>query len=608
MSSSNNISSSSKTTPLIFSQAEWKKLYPKKNSPHLYHALIAQNDANAIKEIKAPKLPNLLIAHDPNQYQITPLIIATMSGNEPAVEALLSQEIVRKQINDTDAYGWTALHHAALSSHSIFQKLIAAGANENCRTKLNGTPANLRALTSPESNPKSIQNVLFEGTPLSEEKAQRAFHMTTYRDLPYFPPEFLKNLWQQEPGESVTYAKEIVANFGPEPQKLVISPIPPGFHGLFAGEHLPIGSLIGEYGGEFVLNEHDYLDFPDTFPKDRKEKCAYLFNDFDAKKVGNATRFINNGFPNTIALGFVEEGVDKHLLISAEPIGEGEQLLFNYGAKAYDVTYGPETLFHREKIHAFFQKGLDALQKEKIAREAEIEKAPAKEQPALALQAMLLGDRLMFALNNPVCLIDLHFSGIIHAKEWLRLLSENRCSLPRSFTENNGSLVATHLKELLIRLCTIDKNIQQSHPEHYPLFQKWVLDHCQTLTIPNLIKGMEWIQEDPTCIGQIEERLKTYDWTTDPTHLYSLANRKAGVERLIDFELLKTGEANFFSRRKQQISNSLTMFGEEPHFFGSEFEKIFSAVRDSSPKTTAAQAEYLAKLKAEYQKIQTLIQ
>ncbi len=611
----------------IFSKEEWKTLYPDTDSQaqrgktYPFHFMTARNPKEEILIERIRKATDALIAaDDEDHHKLTPLIIAVMKGNTRIVEELLLKEIVRAHINDTDAYGWTPLHHAALTSDEIFQKLRACGANPNCRTILNASTDDLKALVAWGIKARSLEHVSFEEKPLEEETAKTQFKMTSYRDLPYFPPEQLQHLWQQKKFQEEPLANYVIIRFKHHAPKLVISAIDKerGFYGLSAGEELPIGTVIGEYGGAFREQTTGF----GTFSSEEAKKHAYLFKGFDAKEVGNATRFMNCGFSNVAPLPKVENGVVKVFFVAHQPIQKGEPILYNYGGKAYDVTFGPQTLFNRDKMHAFFKKGLEAIRKENELVDEQILSSKTMDQAVdLYLKRANLRDHAVFPLDNPLALIDLHISGTVPAKAWLKALVNLDHLSIQEWVKQQGLMAYARAWQFTLYLSKIDRNIQTNAKEHYPLFQKWVQDRCQTAKIMDLLKGMELIEEalvvqkNPKMLEEVDERLKHYDWKQDPSSLFSYESRRRALEQYLDFTLFRGLDTqtllHFPTKRNAFIEILETEAIKETRglksgFKGSEMEQIFKEIKESTPKASNL-ISYLTKIGEEFKEMGNFI-
>jgi len=605
------MSSSINSSPRILSAENWKTLYSDEDykqtetrgKPYLFHFLIARNanEADLIGRIKSGKNPEKLTVHDPKNHKLTPLIIATMRGNEKVAEALLSQEIVRKNINAADEYGWTALHHAKFSSEAIYQMLMAANANQEnqaCQTNLYGSPDDLKTLTAEGVKAGSLSNVSFEGKALTEERAKEAFGMKAYRDISFFPAQYLKNLWQQEKSVEEPLINRVVEAFKSRSPKFVISSIAKDFYTLTAEEDLEAGTLIGEYGGIFRKTGR-FSFFPFAFPVNNEAQSGYQFSIWDAREVGNLTRFINCGFGNVSALPYVQNGINKVIFVAYDKILKGQPILFNYGAKAYEVTYAaPQILFNRDEIHNFFKKGLKNIEKEIQAADKEAMAAnPMNVQIRHYLKRLNVRDHSLFPLDNPMCLIDLHVSGIVPAKDWLKVLMERNEIIVLEWVKAHGLITQFYLMELAIRVEQLDRDIKKNAPDHYPLFLNWVQGRCQTLKIMDLMKGMDWIEEalvtekNPKLIDEIDERLKSYDWTKDESNFYSYENRRKTIEKHLSIDLIQTSEKTeefllaFTLQRKlhiESLENVMRESGDD--FAGSEIEKMLHEIKENLPK------------------------
>ena len=112
--------------------------------------------------------------------------------------------------------------------------------------------------------------------------------------------------------------------------------------------------MIGEYSGTYF--SHRTIK---TFVEACSVEDEYSTNHLNAKEIGNATRFANFGFPNTLLLGATAKGMDRQFLVTGENLKKGEPILFSYGASAASKVYHrPHVLLGREKMREFFKPGL----------------------------------------------------------------------------------------------------------------------------------------------------------------------------------------------------------------------------------------------------------
>ena len=119
---SNNLSIFSNIkTPYL--EAEYATNSPRVTS-HLFHYFLGLNQpANfvvaqikaVVEKANATEMAKLIQA-DAQNYNWTPLHIAVMKGELELVTALLNVKSVRETILARDEKGWTAFHHASVSS------------------------------------------------------------------------------------------------------------------------------------------------------------------------------------------------------------------------------------------------------------------------------------------------------------------------------------------------------------------------------------------------------------------------------------------------------------------------------------------------------------
>lgn len=528
----------------IFSRSEWEKLYPASEynqktdrvKRHVVHFLLGQSQKDEMVIGYIGKNPNCLAAHDDAVFSLTPLMIAVMQKRDAVVDKLLTSASVIKNINDTDRFGWTALHHAAFSTRAIFAKLVAAGADQNRRTPMGGSIQDLQALVS--LNAKAYSKERVEGFPDSVK----------YRDLPYFPNP--KDLWQLD--ISTEREEVLIGDWSQNPPLLKVTPFKAGGYQLEAGEFIPKGKVIGEYGGVFHKQEKLCRNFTELFT----ENEAYLFYQVDAIKMGNALRFVNSDFPNVITFEHTENGVEKVFYCAGQDIPKGEPLAIDYGPRPMTVSYGPQLLLRREEMRAFFRKmRLPAILQE-IDR--------LKDGRSAAIERIRLASCLLFPFSNPLALIDLHFSNIVPCNEWINHFNSDHHVVQTWTDHHNDS--ASYLGMILMRLKEI---------KPHPLLSQWVLEHLESTTLMNLMKAIEKIDEElqkgnTNFKAPIREWLKSYDWTQDETNLFSYKSRKQHVD--FNFTLMSQQSGK---TKVALIQSYIEKYSKNEKFKGSETEQMF---------------------------------
>lgn len=543
---------------VIFSQNEWMELYPAAEyeaksdrvKKHVVHYLLGQHqpDGNLIAYIGKAS-PEMLALHDAAVFSLTPLIIAVMQKRDAVVAKLLACASVVRNIDKTDQFGWTALHHAAIASQTIFQMLIGAGANQACTTPFRGTCKDLQALTS------------LEPTPYSKAKVTGFPDTIRYRDLPYFPKP--KDLWQlNNTVKDPLLGSVLSRNWREDPPLVKVAPFRIGGSQLVAGERIPKGKVIGEYGGAYNTYGNDFPKFSEL----SKNTHSYAFFNFDAKEMGNAQRFINSDFPNLASFSHIVNGVQKVFYCAVEEIKEGEPLVIDYGPLAYDVAYGPQMLSRRKEMHDFFKKGVKNIISEidQLKRENRIKIDFVK-----VVDQLRLTNNLYFPLCNPLALIDLHFSNIVPCREWVDFYNADHPLIEIWIKQFNNS--ATFLSLLLNRLSQIAPR---------PLLNEWVAEHQDSMNLMTLMKGIEKIDAElnkgnADFKGAIEEWLKTYDWAQDESNVFSFKSRKMQLDRNL---AILAAEQKI--TKKALIQKLMEDYNQSKDFKGSETEKLYLEILD----------------------------
>lgn len=571
----------------IFTEVEWKRMYPATEYkarpilPHvrasLLHYLLGLNQSDTtvipyIKGLEGRKIA-LLYLRDSKNHGLTPLMIATMKGREAVVrEILVKLETSgnKQKVQLQDQYGWTVLHHAAVSSAEIFQMLVSFGSDLTKRTDFGGTPEQVRDLVSRDIQSPSLSALslrVADGTlkkvsDIGKERFCQVMGIEEYRDEALIYPSSLKKFWSSEIDPKFTTDESLFKNsFYPT---LVARSLPkmvlaengelkgkvPGCYGLYADEEIPFGRFVGYYSGEW-LGEGKFRS--DSFRDSVENASDYLFPPFDAEKAGNHTRWANCGWPNTIVQGAIFDGVQRELLLIADEEGvkKGEEILWDYGLnQSKDAWINPQVIFGREKMREFFKDGLgptlnlfNQFLKGEISEVAGGGKFKPSTYPLL-LKHYLFVQRICFPLNAPGGLLDLHFSGIVNANVWYdKLKNQNNITFPFDIWLNENERNRWYVTSMIMSILDFENKVNNVSPNIRVQVDEWVLENIGKRSAVEILKALVLFgdklpgtnQEWPEIVGEVEKELVGYDMFAD-------SEAPIGFDRVVDAFILAAKE------------------------------------------------------------------
>lgn len=529
----------SSSSSQILSAEEWCALYPAKEystksdrvKKFILHFLLALGqEASTLAQIevlKSKKSEKIFIA-DESVHGLTPLMIATMRGQIKVVKAIaecLSSKERKGLINSVDQFGWSAVHHAVISSREIYEYLVSFGANIHAKTYADGTPENLRQLmgdlVSNYSQGKvSIQlpnGKIVKITEISALKFEELTGLKYYRDEPQYPSRSYKLLWQQEtlpPSTSSMLLEKLYLKFRDNPPALLIKPSKDlqgkDIHSfdLQAAEDIPDDAIICEYSG-IATNNRKIRGLASELTAEAVQSIEYYAPPYDARERGNGARFANCGWPNAGLVGISGfKGAQRNVLIAFDPIPKNSSIFWDYGIKQIYLTFGKQVLFGKEKMRQHYAQGLSFRMEEYRLR------------PVTSLQS-----KLLFPINSPAAMLDLHFTGLVHIKEWYRVLKKQQAiNIYTEWLEASQHLGAV-VVSFQLRVIEFDFIISQRQ-ESKKVISEWVLKNIGDLSIMQLLKGFKLIQEtlksgsqlqsNPVAyFTQLNDQLKDYDWKKD---------------------------------------------------------------------------------------------
>lgn len=528
------------------SLVEWEKYYTveeyqKKTKRVLsctLHFLLAfgQPDSAIINFIERNKGGAKLISQDGDCFLLTPLHIAVMKARTAVVRALA----LTSAVDMPDVYGWTPLHHAVLVSREIFEALPKP--KKIVTTQMGGTVEDIEKLTGKRRVDHSKKNVFLDmpGTPrtslakLSDGELKELTGLSAYTDAVIFGAEHYKELWQQDGNGQLDLMLRYIFNAYKEriknPPQLVVKvskklkATQKRVLELRAVEELGITALeyAGRYKKPVLLNSMELL-LARNNPFD-----PYECDNVTAEEAGNAARFANHGFPNAVLAGLTVDGFKRKVLIITG-VKAGKRVLWDYGISS-ELVWDKQQIFQRKTMRKYYEKGLKAVAQEyhdffeHLFATVKIQKLKTPDE--LCMQADLLRVRLLYPLNNPAVLLDLHFSGTSKAEQALHVLEK-----PSKHIQNHTNthrLPLFWVKQFLKKL--IDYEIQIPCT-YQPLVNAWVLSQIGPLSCLQILKGLQLIAKEgltqdtlPPFLESLSVKLSDYDWRDDEERPLSFKN------------------------------------------------------------------------------------
>jgi hypothetical protein len=285
-----------------------------------------------------------------------------------------------------------------------------------------------------------------------------------------------------------------------------------------------------------------------------------------------------------ISVGLNTNGAANATFILAENVKRGTPLLFDYGASAMEITFGPQILFNRSSCHAFYKQGLKNLLPSNYAQRCRNQ-----------LEYAAHMSRFLFALNNPIALLDLHFSNIIPINQWKKLINsdnEHIVAWKDSYLDQYR-----YLNTLINHMAKIDLNLKENAPELVPHLASWMVEHLEKYSLMELTKAAVWIegallQGNLSFAEEIAANLQAYDWTTDDSNLYSYKNRRHEMKKLFIYYanksyLSETADSSTNSKKKaltiliwvkELAQAELKKFQHQPDFANSETQQMLKEI------------------------------
>ena len=507
---------------------------------HLFHFFLGLNQPaqfvvtqikSAVEKANATQMAKLTQA-DAQNYMWTPLHIAVMQGKLEVVVALLAVKSVRETLSARDEQGWTAFHHAAVPSQN--SKAIEAELNKAYAVakqemkRLNKTldepgltysilpcdedgrltapglsVQDIKNYTDLSLGSSEIKNVQFKGTPLTADKI-KDLGMTHFRDDLYFPNP--RDLWAaKQVDDEVASVNRVKSNSLNKMQnrRVNIVPVPEGGYGLESTQLLEPGTVLGVYAGPIDNAPSMHRPFVANFSPQIIQKEQYLFRKCNPITIGNHLRFMQSGFGNVSAYSVVHNGAEKTMFVAIREIKPGDQIVYDYGASYYHLSYGPQRIYGLEELCKIYARdGFDkvvscptATPNVTVTPTKSIDKVTIREDTPQLLENTRSAALVQFPLNNPLALLNLHYTGIVPVSYWQQAFLTGKYEIITGWAQK-FPIPHFYLDLLLTHVEKIDAKILAKNKNAYPLFQKWVVSKLENISLLNLTKAMEWIEQE----------------------------------------------------------------------------------------------------------------
>lgn len=588
---------------LILTEEQWNRLYPRAEygntvhgKSHILHYLGALKQPLAVAEGFLNGKDKVLVVSrlkkvDETNYNLTPLMVAVMRGQLELARYLLDKAnetgCLKDCLNQKDVYDFTALHHATLSAPSFVTNLLEIGADLEAKTHTGYTYKQLQWLTNPDVPAPSARTTQWEvkgelryvSELTEQERESLGFD---YRDgRLYSGQEALCALWRQEP---VKFDGDIylagVEKWKKCPPQLQVRSCPEiGKHqmGLFAGELISFGDILGPYGSQWIPNN------PPSTIEERTDRYwdgdshnFTMSRHFDGESVRNGIPMMNVGFPNTqwrqMDLG---EGV-VDTLVAIDTIKPGEELLGTYGPH-HDIVWCEQRLLGKDRMEAFFAKGLSFIVDEirgLLARKT-LNKASQR-------RLQVFKEGVYYALSAPKALMHLHFKGIVRAKEWLAYLSETLIEKNGRYNpwwdSFQGDANARDTFYVVLKVIDDLQTQMEGMPqEQFKGISEWFLNALDNYHVFELTKAMQDVE---TSLGQgafsldsVSAGLDDYNWLEDAKSPLRTINKGK-----LFFEYAKLFGFSDSRVRSDILKNLKYNISEDPYSFKEGSQHLLSLV------------------------------
>jgi len=296
-----------------------------------------------------------------------------------------------------------------------------------------------------------------------------------------------------------------------------------------AGESLKFGRAIGIYSGRFITkkeaNTFQPKSFVDYFNNELFSR-KYLFKPFDAEETGGISRLVNWGFPNSFIFSVPALGFDCPCLLSSG-IEKGKEILLDYGICEAGLSFDSKmVILGKDEMRAFFRDGLQVVIKK--CTEYEYAFMCGMRTQSLTTKKFLLyidSHKMLFPLNVPGALLDLHFLGLVTVWEWISLTAPSNKKYMCMINSWEKEKILFPIIRSMMRRINEFEVFMLSKKALRNLVAQWVIDQIGKLTVMQILKALDWIAKKSDLTietwdffkdEQLLEFLEKYDWKKDP--------------------------------------------------------------------------------------------
>jgi len=209
------------------------------------------------------------------------------------------------------------------------------------------------------------------------------------------------------------------------------------------------------------------------------------------------------------------------IAIAIEDIPAGTPLVWCYGPGCASLVFGSQILLRRAEMRNYFERGLRVLVAEAEKRlRYNINDLTEQTVFPHSLQLSALEARLIYPIETPAALLDLHFSGIVPASLWNWLLDESNSKFANTFVRAHSFHCG--IIRCLIRRIEVYELKMEAHPAIRQAVADFVMGSIGNLSVMQILKLLSLVGNDVVSISDISaylirraNELQTYDWTKD---------------------------------------------------------------------------------------------
>jgi len=421
-------------------------------------------------------------------YELTPLAVAAMAGNEAMVAGFLNRGA---NPLPRDWRNFTPLHYARIINNPKIEQLLI-GAAKAKRIALPRLDELNRMLQSRLPKNQFVADRYFQTKGTLISRSPSGFKADTgieFYDGVLATPDDLIDFWlsidsvdqrADVEGTNGFYAKAL-DRYRDNPPHLYYEKGRDDQIKVRANEKIPSFSIIGIHGGKMASH------------RDENEDSEHRIHEIISEKVGNLPSLIPSGFPNCFFETIHQDGVPLQALVSLKPIEEHEELRVDFGPSHSQKFRDVE---EPGQFESYFEENSPLQLMEQIEKVKCLKNEKIDPISVLTQKGMLT--RLRYLFTTPFALLTLCLNTPKYIDEIIELCTNPGALAQLGIDKQNKDIVLTLMGCLKITVIETKQELRNHVISFIESFKK----HND---LPNVIRMLHTLSEKIDSVKTVEQ-------------------------------------------------------------------------------------------------------